>query len=52
MPIDFPNNPTLNQTHTIGSVVWEWNGVAWTVKNSGIGQITLNDLTDVAIVEP
>lgn len=29
MPIDFPTNPTLNQTYTFGSRTWSWNGSAW-----------------------
>ena len=29
MAINFPNNPILNSTHTVGSSVWRWNGYAW-----------------------
>ena len=29
MAINFPNNPNLNDTHTVGSSVWRWNGYAW-----------------------
>ena len=29
MAINFPNNPVLNSTHTVGSSVWRWNGYAW-----------------------
>jgi hypothetical protein len=32
MAINFPNNPTLNQTFTNGSDSWIWNGTAWEVK--------------------
>lgn len=29
MPINFPDSPTLNQTYTVGSRTWKWNGSAW-----------------------
>ena len=29
MAINFPNNPVLNSTHTVGTSVWRWNGYAW-----------------------
>lgn len=29
MAIDFPNNPTLNQTFTSGSQTWKWTGSVW-----------------------
>ena len=29
--LNFPNAPTLGQTHTQNGVVWEWNGVFWAV---------------------
>jgi hypothetical protein len=29
MPIDFPNNPTLNQEFTAAGKTWKWNGFAW-----------------------
>ena len=32
MAINFPNNPTLNQTFTSGSNSWIWNGTSWEVK--------------------
>ncbi len=32
MAINFPNNPTLNQTYTSGSATWEWNGVTWNLR--------------------
>ena len=30
MPINFPNNPSINDTHTVGSATWRWNGYGWT----------------------
>jgi collagen type VII alpha len=29
MSLDFPINPVLNQTYSIGDRTWIWNGVAW-----------------------
>lgn len=29
MPLNFPNSPSLNDTHTDGNVTWSWNGQAW-----------------------
>ena len=29
MPIDFPNNPTLNEEFTSAGKTWMWNGYAW-----------------------
>lgn len=32
--ITFPSSPTLNQTYTIGSKTWVWNGYAWDLQTS------------------
>jgi hypothetical protein len=29
--IDFPNSPSVNDTHTVGNRVWKWNGTVWEV---------------------
>lgn len=29
MPLDFPNNPTTNQTYTFGSTSWKYDGQKW-----------------------
>jgi len=29
MPIDFPNSPSVNDTHAVGDYVWKWNGTTW-----------------------
>ena len=29
MAINFPNNPSFNDTHTVGTSTWRWNGYAW-----------------------
>lgn len=36
--IDFPSNPTLNQTYTNGIQTYRWNGTAWRlVRTSAVG---------------
>lgn len=52
MSSNFPNNPSVGTTHTIGNITWEWNGTAWTVKNIVFVSLALNDLTDVIINSP
>lgn len=36
MPIQFPSNPTINQSYTYNSRTWTWSGTRWIVK-FGIG---------------
>lgn len=31
MAINFPNNPTLNQTYSVGSSTWYWDGNQWSI---------------------
>ena len=31
MPIDFPNSPTIGDTHTVNGRTWEWDGSVWLV---------------------
>lgn len=48
MAIDFPNLPTLNQTHTVGSKTWTYDGEKWVLTVS----IPINDLSDVVSSSP
>jgi hypothetical protein len=48
----FPNTPSIGTIHSIGTVTWEWNGVAWVVKSGTIVDIALSDLSDVTISSP
>ena len=34
--IDFPDSPSVNDTHTVGNRVWKWNGVVWEVVRSTV----------------
>lgn len=36
MPIQFPANPTLNQTYTFNSITWTWNGNLWTKGSAAV----------------
>jgi len=29
--LNFPSNPTIGQQHTVGTTVYEWDGVAWNI---------------------
>ena len=33
-PINFPDNPSLNQEFNAGSLIYRWNGTTWVVKSS------------------
>jgi hypothetical protein len=52
MPSNFPNDPSVGTTHTIGNITWEWNGTAWVATSTGTINISLNDLSDVTITTP
>ena len=38
--IDFPNSPSVNDTHTVGNRVWKWNGTVWEVVRSTVPYAT------------
>jgi hypothetical protein len=52
MPSNFPNDPAINDTHTIGNITWRWNGVAWIALPGNGSTLSLNDLSDVTITTP
>jgi hypothetical protein len=49
MPSNFPNNPSVNDLHTIADITWRWDGVAWVLYSAPPAPISLNDLTDVEL---
>ena len=47
MAINFPNSPSLNDTHTVNGVIYTWDGTVW-VTSSGVDTFELvQDLTPV-----
>lgn len=57
MAINFPNNPTVNQTYTSGTTTWVWNGTAWNISgssssgaNPGFSTIEVAGQSDVVAV--
>lgn len=46
MAINFPNNPTLNQTYSNGTTTWKWNGSVWELSQNNevsFNRIVAND---------
>ena len=44
MAINFPNNPSVNDTHTVGSTTYTWDGTVWVT--GSISSPTFELLTD------
>ena len=44
MAINFPNNPSVNDTHTVGSTTYTWDGTVWVT--GSISSPTFQLLTD------
>ena len=48
MPLDFPANPSVNDTYSFGGKTWIWNGDGWALQTFGaindipIGNVTAN----------
>ena len=44
--LNFPTNPTLNQTYSFGGKTWVWNGQGWQLSASGaINNIPIGNIT-------
>ena len=51
MAIDFPNSPTINDTHVVGGMTWIWNGTAWVsavAQANAFGNVATTGQTTVA----
>lgn len=48
MPIDFPNSPAVNDTHSAAGRTWQYNGTSWILQNIvgviGAGQVGTTEL--------
>jgi hypothetical protein len=54
MAINFPNNPTVNETFSAGTTTWQWNGVAWAVvplSTVSFTNLTVSGDTELANLE-
>ena len=38
MALNFPSNPTVGNTYTLGDTTWQYDGTAWNVTSSDIGR--------------
>lgn len=47
--INFPDSPSVDDTFTVGTKTWTWNGSYWISDEAATG---LNSLTDVSISSP
>ena len=46
MPLDFPANPSLNDTYSFGGKTWIWNGDGWALNTFGaINDIPIGNVT-------
>ena len=37
MAINYPNSPTIGETHIVGNITWTWDGTAWSVQSTSGG---------------
>jgi hypothetical protein len=43
MSLTFPSSPTVGQTYTSGSKIWQWDGISW---NAISGTTTVSNLVN------
>lgn len=51
MAIDFPDSPSVNDTHTVGSVTWVWDGNTWKGSSAVTELSAIQDDIDTRKVE-
>ena len=48
MPLNFPNSPTANQSYTLGSKTWIYNGYGWKLQQVQIANSEISSFTTTA----
>ena len=48
MALNFPNNPTANQSYTLGSKTWIYNGYGWKLKEIQLSNTEISSYSTVA----
>lgn len=43
MAINFPNSPSVNDTHTVGTTTWVWTGSVWNIQTRTAVNMTVSD---------
>lgn len=54
MAINFPDSPSVNDTHTVGDSTWIWDGTSWTIQaiSGGGGAVdSVNSQTGVVVLD-
>jgi hypothetical protein len=52
MAINFPNSPSVNDTYTVGSVTYTWNGTFWSTSAPATAIVASVTTSDTAPVSP
>lgn len=53
MALNFPTNPTIGDSYTVGSLTWVWNGVAWKKYNPitlSTSTVSTNTFTGAVVI--
>lgn len=53
MPLSFPSNPAISDTHTVGARTWTWTGSIWELNANTISaaSVTSNEIASGAVTE-
>jgi hypothetical protein len=47
MAINFPNAPSVNDTHTAGATTWIWTGTVWNIQPRSAVSMTVSEAPPV-----
>lgn len=51
MAINFPDSPSVNDTHTVGGSTWTWDGTKWTINAVDIPVDSVNSQTGAVVLD-